>query len=78
MLINGFCKLGDMEESTKLLDQMIKAGMHTDMKKFSKLHNMTQMRCSSSGIVSPEPAILDDYSDAEGMPDNYYMSEAVS
>ena len=67
-----------MEESTKLLDQMIKAGVHTDTKKFSKLHNMTQMRCPSCGIVSPEPAILDDCLDAEGMPDNYYMSEAVS
>lgn len=77
-LINGFCKLGNMEESTKLLDQMIKAGVHTDMKKFSKFHNMSQMRCPFSGIVSPEPKILDDCLNAEGILDNYYMSEAVS
>lgn len=93
-LISGLCKQGDMEESMKLLDHMAEAGMGTDLfaysnlvrsyvkcgdiEKVSKLHNMMQIRCPSSVIISHEPMVLTKCSDSKGMPDDYYMSEAVS
>ena len=68
----------DLVPYSNLVRGYVKCG---DMKKVSKLHDMMQMRCPSCGIISHEPMTLDECSDAEGIPDKYYMyymSEAVS